>query len=674
MMTRNSMTVRFLLPLFIVLLIGQSLCAMVLISYLRSDLSKSLEKRMNRTATILAGVSSAPLVSSDYVPLDFFLEELLRDDDIVALRIIDRAGQVVRERMTSREYDLGSISPFTFRKGMTVRMPVNAAGALVGEVVIDYNAKSINRNITEVLTVTFLFQVVVFFVVGIVMIWILRRTITKPVSGIGRAIEKITAGNLTAEVPDPGESEIGSIARGISFLSERLSATIVKINSTAQNISTTIKEMDTAHHNVIAGASKESEAVKEVIRSTQDAARAHAEIVKTTDQLSGFSSENLSSLIELKATSEEIARNTQRLFRATEESYAVVAKMTAGAREIVKSSSEALSAVEDTSASVEEIGASVRGVGENVKESSGIAEKLREVTSNEGMMSVVDAIEGMEGISTQVNSSSEIIERLSSRSADIEKVLSVIKDVTEQTNLLSLNAAILAAQAGEYGRSFSVVADEMSSLSDRTATSTREIGGIVKTIQGDIRDAVMSIDSVRGKVDEGNSLVLKLGEVLREILHESERSSDMTKAIERATEEQSAGLVLITKAVEEIRKMMNSIAKATAEQENALSYLLEGLGEVKEVADLSKRGTEEQEIGTKGISKNLELADGEMRKIVQAVADQRKLNEDIISAMERINSIGGSAVGDMEETSVSLKTLYGEIELLKKEMEVFKLR
>jgi len=674
MTVRKSITVKSLATLFVVLLIGQSIGAMILISYTRSALIKSLEKRINKTATIVAGVSSLPLLSFDYAPIDIYVEEVLRDDDITGVHILDRSGKVVRESIKSGKQDLEGFNPFTVKKGMSMKVPVTAAGTPVGEVLIDYNAGSVNQSITESMLTISLFQVVVFFFVGIVMAWLFSRTITRPVSVINRAIEKITVGDLSVEIPDLGENEMGSIAKGVSFLAERLSATIAKLNSTAVNVSTAIKQVDSTYSNVLAGTAKQSDAVKEVIKSTQLAARAHADIGDNTEKLASFSTDNVSALIELKATAEEIAMNTQRLFKATEDSYSVVAKMTTNARDVARNSSEALSAIEDTSASVEEIGVSVREVEEHAKESSRIADKVREVTSNEGMISVVNAVEGMNGISEQVNNSFDIIDRLGTRSVDIEKVLMVIKDVTEQTNLLSLNAAILAAQAGEYGKSFSVVADEISALSDRTATSTREIGGIVKSIQMDIKDAVNSIESAKSKVDIGNSLVLKVGEALREILHESEHSTEMTKAIERATEEQSIGLRQITAAVDDIRKMMHSIVKATAEQENALSYLLEGVGEVKEVADLSKRGTEEQAIGTKGISKNLEFADEKIQRIGHAVANQKKLNESIAYAMEQINSVSGRTVDHMEEVSVSLKSLFGEIELLKKEMEVFKVK
>jgi methyl-accepting chemotaxis protein len=119
--------------------------------------------------------------------------------------------------------------------------------------------------------------------------------------------------------------------------------------------------------------------------------------------------------------------------------------------------------------------------------------------------------------------------------------------------------------------------------------------------------------------------------------------------------------------------MMNSIAKSTSEQDNALSYLLEGVGEVKEVADLSKRGTEEQAEGTRGISKNLEFSNDRITKINHAVLNQKKLNEDIIKSMEQINSWGTSTMKEVEEVSRSLNTLFQEIEVLGKEMEVFKI-
>ncbi len=672
MILRKSLNTKFLAALFAVLLIGQSIGSAIGFFYMRSALLESLQKRMSRSASITADGSAGPLLSYDYAPIDAYLDEIMKDGDILSVQVSDSEGKVVKERSRKTDYEASAFNPFLIKKAMSLRVPVMSSGSKVGEVAIGYNARSINSDMSASLFSISLYQIVMLLAVGITMLFLFNRNIRKPVSEINSAIEKITRGELSTGVPDLGENEIGSMAKGIAYLAESLSATVSKLNSTAVNVSMAIKQVDVTYNNVIGSTRKQSDSIKGIIKSIQGADKARSEINEKAEKLSGVSTENVSSLIQMKATAEEIAVNTQRLFKATEDSYSVVAELAHTAKAISKHSNEALSAVEETSASVEEIGASVREVEEHARESSRMAEKVKEITSETGMMTIVNAVEGMENISLEVNKSSEIVQHLGARSSDIEKVLSVIRDVTEQTNLLSLNAAILAAQAGEHGKSFSVVADEIRALSERTASSTREIGGIVKTIQNDIRDAVFSIDSAKVKVEEGNTLVLRVGDALREILTASEHSTEMTKSIERATEEQSLGLGQITAAIEDIRKMMHNIAKSTGEEDNALSYLLEGVGEVKEVADLSKRGTEEQAVGMRGISKNLELANDVLNGISEAVLRQKHVNDSIVGAMEHIDGLGIATVKDMEDVSMSLNTLSGEIDTLKKEMEVFK--
>lgn len=674
MIFKKSIALKFLTALFAVLLIGQAVSTVVLVMHTRDALLDSLERRIKRSAAIAAGVSASSLLSYDYSLIDTYIEEIMRDEEISSIHIVDSSGKTVREKIRSKDDDLKTINPFHFTKKMSLKVPVNVGGSIIGEIIVDYNASSINENITRSMIMILLYQGILFLIIGVLMAFLFTRNIKRPVLEINRAVEKITLGELTATIPDFGDNEIGSISKGVAFLAERLSVTASTLNSTTVNVSMAIKQVDMLYRNVSGGITKQSEAVREIIKSIQNANKGQTEIISNTERLGNFSSENVSSLLQMKATAEEIASNTHRLYKATEDSYSVTVEMTQTAKAISENAKEVVSAVEDTSASVEEIGASVKEVEEHARDSSKLAERVKEITSDTGMLSVVNAVEGMDNISDEVKRSAEIVQRLGTRSTDIEKVLSVIKDVTEQTNLLSLNAAILAAQAGEYGKSFSVVADEIRGLSERTAASTREIAGIVKTIQRDIKDAVHSIDNASAKVSEGNSLVVKVGDALKDILDASEHSADMTKAIERATQEQSGGLRQITIAIEEIRKMIRSIAKSTGEQEKSLSYLLEGASEVKEVADISKRGTEEQAIGTKVITKNLELANEKISQINQSSVNQKKLNEEIVGAMEEINTLGLGTVRDMEEVSRSLNNLFDEIEVLKKEMEGFRVK
>ncbi|MEW6107888.1 MAG: methyl-accepting chemotaxis protein [Nitrospirota bacterium] len=672
MIFKKSITSKFIVTVFIVLFIGQSIGSLIFFLHAKSALLDSLQTRINRAASLTAGVIAEPLVNYDYSSIDKYIEEIIKDEDIISIHILDSKGKVLKEKIKSADAETRTINPFLLKKSMSMKVPVFAGGEKFGEVMIGYSSKAINESISRNITLILLYQGIVLLAVIMVMLFLFNRNIKKPVSEINRIIERITMGDLSITAPELGDNEIGSIAKGITFLKERLSSTIEKLNSTSSNVLMAMKQVNVMNRNVTDSVKKQSRAIQDIIKAIENANKTQAEIISNTEKLSSFSSENVSSLLEMKATAEEIALHNQRLYRATEDSYAAVVQLTQAAKAGSKNSEEIVSAIEDTSASIEEIGASIKEVEEHSGESAKLAEEVKEITSDTGMLAVVNAVEGMDKISDEVKKSAEIIQRLGARSADIEKVLSVIKDVTEQTNLLSLNAAILAAQAGEYGKSFSVVAEEIRALSDRTASSTREIDGIVKTIQKDIKDAVRSIDNAKMKVAEGNSLALKVGDALKEILTASEHSTDMTKAIERATEEQALGLRQVTSAIEEIRRMMSKVAISNVEQEKALSYLLEGAGEVKEVADISKRGTEEQATGTKVISKNIELANDRITQINRAVTEYKKLDDEIVIAMEQIKHLGMGISNEMNEISVSLNTLFGEIEILKKEMEVFR--
>jgi methyl-accepting chemotaxis protein len=671
---RKSITARFIAVVFLVLLTAQTIGTVAFLIHIRSLFLKELTARMTQSATIIAGVSADAMLRNDYAALDAYLEKAANDTEITSMHIFDSGGNIAREKIRTAAADIASMNPFYLRKPMAVTYPVNSGGAKTGEITVNFTGSSVNDKIQKSMVAIIFYQGVSFMVLGLAIFYFFHRNIRRPIAEINKAIEKITTGDLASAVPDLGGDEIGSIARGVSYLGQRLSLMIAKINGTTANLSTAIRRVDHTYRLASENISSQTAAIREIIRLIRQADKSHKATGQSLEKLLGFSTENVTSLLEMKANADEMSSQTQRLFKATEDSYTVVLQMSQSSKAISNHADGALIAVEDTSSSVIEVSSSVREVETHAGDSSKIAENVREITSGTGMMTVVNAVEGMEAISGEVQKSAEIIQRLGARSVDIQKVLSVIRDVTEQTNLLSLNAAILAAQAGEYGRSFSVVADEIRALSERTAASTREIGGIVQAIQRDIRDAVHSIDSSMLKVEEGNALVIKVGESLGEILTAAVQSSDMTKSIERATAEQSVGLKQITSAVEDIRNVMHSVVKSVKEEENAISYLLEGSGDVKEVAELSKRSAGEQAEGIRLISRNIELANDRINHINTDVSGQEKTNAEIISSMEKINTSGAATIQNMAEVSDSLKTLIREMEDLKEEMGVFKIR
>ncbi len=669
----KTMTGKFFFFVLIVLLISQTLGTIILFYNTKSALHNSLLERMESIASLVANVIATPLRDGNMDEIQFHIDEVIRDDDITSVHILDSNENLLRENIKTQDVGQEAVSLFLIRKSDPVRIPISAQGDNIGFVVLDYSARRLNEKIMQSMVLISLYQGIMLLVIGIIVILFFNRNIKKPVDRINRAVEKITSGEISTAIPDLGENEIGSIAKGISFLSERLSGIILQLNNTIVNVSMAIKQVDLLYKNVIKGISEQSMAMSDLMKSIHSANSSLGEISNSTGELSKFSTENVSSLLETKASAEEIAEHSLRLYSLTGEFYDSVVQLNQSAESKSTDAQEALSAVEETSASVEEIGASIKEVEEHAADSARLAENVRTITSDTGMLAVVDAVEGMEKITAEVNSSSEIIRQLGMRSKDIEKVLSVIKEVTERTNLLSLNAAILASQAGEYGKSFSVVAEEISALSDRTANSTREISEIVKSIQKDIKSAVSSIDNAKGKVETGNTLVMKVGDTLKHALTEADKSTEMTQAIKRATEEQSLGLRQITTAIDGIRNMMKNITLSTTEEVKSLGYLLNNVTNVKKIADVSKSATEEQAAGIRTMSRNLELANDRIVHINGATLDHKTLNDEVIKAMNTIDGLGKGIINDMEDVSSSLNSLSEEIEILKNELGVFKI-
>ncbi|MFM2589830.1 methyl-accepting chemotaxis protein [Vibrio sp. TBV020] len=205
--------------------------------------------------------------------------------------------------------------------------------------------------------------------------------------------------------------------------------------------------------------------------------------------------------------------------------------------------------VAQISASIEEMSVSIQEVASKSSDATSSAQSAG-VTANSGGQIVSDTIEGMKSINDAVSASSNSVAELGKRGAEIGEIISVINGIAEQTNLLALNAAIEAARAGEAGRGFAVVADEVRALADRTTTATREIGGSIETIQGETQRAVERMESGSNYVQEGLKLARQAGDSLENIVSGSHEVASMIDSIAAATEQQSLASSEVARNVE----------------------------------------------------------------------------------------------------------------------------
>ncbi len=246
---------------------------------------------------------------------------------------------------------------------------------------------------------------------------------------------------------------------------------------------------------------------------------------------------------------------------------------TASAANQISSSTEEMAAgAQEQSSQTTEIAGAVEEMTKTIYETTKNTGQASEASKNAGKVAkegghvVEETIEGMNKIADVVRKSAETVQALGKSSDQIGEIVQVIDDIADQTNLLALNAAIEAARAGEQGRGFAVVADEVRKLAERTTKATKEIATMIKQIQKDTGGAVESMQQGTEQVESGKALAEKAGKSLQEIIHGAQQVVDIVTQVAAASEEQSS-------AAEQISKNIESISSVTQQSASGIQQI-----------------------------------------------------------------------------------------------------
>ena len=294
---------------------------------------------------------------------------------------------------------------------------------------------------------------------------------------------------------------------------------------------------------------------------------------KVTEDVTGAIADSINYTIdELRRLVAGINGAAQQVTSATQEAQAVTGQLLQAAQ---KQATE----IQGTGQSVAQMTLSMHEVSKSANDSAAVA-KTSLSAAEKGAQAVQNAIRGMNDIREQIQETSKRIKRLGESSQEIGEIVQLISDITEQTNVLALNAAIQAASAGEAGRGFTVVAEEVQRLAERSAEATKHIGAIVKSIQRDTQDAVEAMErSTRGVVD-GTRTADEAGEALREIEQISNRLAELIGGISNSTQQQAASAAKVAgnmKAILAITQLTTEGTKKTAASAARLTTLADGL-------------------------------------------------------------------------------------------------
>jgi methyl-accepting chemotaxis protein len=559
--------------------------------------------------------------------------------------------------------------------------------------------------------------------------WYLVGRWFQPLQHMVEFSSAVAKGDLSETLRIESEDEIGTLAKALREMVANLRRIVDNIQEASVQVASSAGQISANARLINQGASGQAQAAEETSTSMEEMAASIQTVAANSQSLANYVEETSSSITEMGASIEEVARSSGTLATNVTEASATIEEMTVSIDQMARSVESLAETVTETSVTVEEMTSIITSVAKNaetlytaahrtsvtVSDMAGAvtdvaklaeeADKISQRASHDaktGDEAVGRTIDGMKTISETMENTARVITGLGKRSQEIGKILEVIEEIADQTNLLALNAAIEAARAGEAGRGFAVVADEVRKLAERSVEAAKEIGEVVRQVQADTGDAVDAAKAGAVQTKEGIALADRAGLALRSIIESVGRSSQLMAQIAAATAKQSSassevlqtvshmnnattqvttavreqaeGSRQIRSAMENIKKVMTQAAYSTKEQAAGGRQVRQAVEDMNRIASQVGIATKEQAEGSRQIIHAVEKMNGMTQQVSHATAEQKKGGELVLKAMENISEIARDNLSTVEEMSKATTNLAQQAENLAKLVAVFRLQ
>ena len=513
----------------------------------------------------------------------------------------------------------------------------------------------------------------VVLVFAIILAWFASRLLVHPILDLVGSAQSIAGGDLTQRSRVQSTDEIGGLAQTFNTMAGNLEKTVTRLVGSESQLKSVADTVESRSRTVMDRVDQQRTVIGDVGESVEALNASVRKITANVEELSAASEQTSSSILQMVASTEEVTRHMDTLWRSVEETASATNEMVSSITEVDRNVASLTAFVTDTSSSMTGMNASIAQVETNAARSYDLALGVADAAQS-GMDAVRETIEAMERIREAVSGSNDVVARLGERSSDISKIVEVIDDIAEQTKLLALNAAILAAQAGEHGRGFSVVAGEIRELSERTAASTREIGGLIRSVQSEVANALTAMSQGTSLVQRGVALSHQAGKALEKILQSAGNASSMGKEIAAATRQQAERTAGVARAVEKLQELVRQISSATRQQAQGSDHILEAVESMREVTKYVRQAMLEQKTGSTMISTATNRMIEMIHDIFRVATSQAAESEKIVATMEQLRSIAEGNRSSATEMNDSLLLLSEAIGGLHDEMRKFHVR
>jgi methyl-accepting chemotaxis protein len=468
-------------------------------------------------------------------------------------------------------------------------------------IIAEKSVSEVNAPTDQLRNVILIIDIIAVLVVAVVAFFV-ALSIANPVQKITNVATTIAMGDLSQQVEITQRDEIGQLAdafRGmIDYLRQMADAAqlLAQGDLTADVVPQSekdvlgnafarmIADLRGLIRQVIASANGVGSASSQLSSAADQSAQATQQVASTIQQVAAGTTQQTASVTGATETAEQVARAIDGVARGAQEQAAAVGK--------------AAELTSNISTAVQQVAVNASAGAKSATEASNAA--------REGANTVEKTIKGIESIKSSVDLVSQRIGEMGRRSEQIGVIVDTIDDIASQTNLLALNAAIEAARAGEHGKGFAVVADEVRKLAEQSTEATQEIGALIKEVQQTIAEAVRAMSEGAGEVEAGVTQAGEAGEALNVILSAASAVSQQVEEIAAAAQEMDASAGDLVTSMDAVSAVVEENTASTEEMSASAGEVTQAMESIASVAEENSAATEEVSATVEEVSAQVE--------------------------------------------------------------------
>jgi len=445
--------------------------------------------------------------------------------------------------------------------------------------------------------------------ISIVITFVLANNITAPMSIIVKAMKDLTIGDLLRDLDDKTKDiirrrndELGEVGKSFDRLIDYLQEMGIVIEQIAKNDLTAAitpkSEKDILGKSLVLMINQLTEQIAKIAETSHNVSSASTQLSSASNQAGNATS-------QVATTVQQVAKGAQQQTELVTQIAHAIEEMSRAIDGVARGSQEQAQAIATVSQINSQLAIAIQQVTENAQSISKEAFTASQ-SAAEGTKAVEATVEGIQRIQERVGISAARVQDMNSRSEEIGNIVLTIEDVAAQTNLLALNAAIEAARAGEHGKGFAVVADEVRRLAERASAATKEIGSLIKEVQASIAEAMGAMKESEKEVLMGTELAHKAGKTLEEILSINERLAQRAEQSAAAAEEMSAASSELSNAVDAVSAVIEENTAAAEEMAASSKEVRNAIESVASVSEENSAAAEEVSAAVEEMSAQVE--------------------------------------------------------------------